>query len=100
MYPTEPRPKLMDAGIYIFCLSTMRCPNFPESSSVLDRLFLHRHGELCAIAKRVSLEEFCGADAERRLAAPAWGTPRAIDHGRVLAQVFYYSPGLGVPVGR
>ena len=89
----------MDAGIYIFCLSTMQCPNFPESSSGLDRLFLHRHGDLCAIAKRVSLEEFCGPDAERRLADPAWVTPRAIGHGRVIAEVFRDSPVLPVPFG-
>jgi hypothetical protein len=89
----------MDAGIYIFCLSNMRCPNFPASSSGLDRLFLHRHGDLCAIAKRVSLEEFCGPDAERRLADPAWVTPRAIDHGRVIAEVFRNSPVLPVPFG-
>jgi hypothetical protein len=89
----------MDAGIYIFCLSNMQCPDFPESSSDLDRLFLHRHGDLFAIAKRVSLEEFCGLDADRRLADPAWVTPRAIDHGRVVAEVFRGSPVLPVPFG-
>ena len=77
----------------------MRCPGFSESSSELDRLFLHRHGDLCAIAKRVSLEEFCGPDADRRLADPAWVTPRAIDHGRVIAEVFRGSPVLPVPFG-
>jgi hypothetical protein len=90
---------MMDAGIYIFCLSTLRCPNFPESPSALDRLFLHRHGDVCAIAKRVSLEEFCGPDAARRLADPAWVMPRAIDHGRVIAEVFRNSPVLPVPFG-
>jgi hypothetical protein len=89
----------MDAGLYIFCLSNMQCPDFPESAAELDRLFLHRHGDLCAIAKRVSLEEFCGPDAERRLEDPAWVTPRAIDHGRVIAEVFRGSPVLPVPFG-
>jgi gas vesicle protein GvpL/GvpF len=89
----------MDAGIYIFCLGTTRCPGFPESSSELDRLFLHRHGELCAIAKRVSLEEFCGPDADRLLADPAWVTPRAIDHGRVVAEALRDSQVLPVPFG-
>ncbi len=89
----------MDAGIYIFCLSNMQCPGFPESSSKLDRLFLHRHGDLCAIAKRVSLDEFCGPDADRRLEDPAWVTPRALDHGRVIAEVFRASPVLPVPFG-
>jgi hypothetical protein len=89
----------MDAGIYIFCLSNLQCPDFPESSSELDRLFLHRHGDLCAIAKRVALEEFCGPDADRRLEDPAWVTPRAIDHGRVIAEVFRGSPVLPVPFG-
>lgn len=99
IYPTGLRSKLMDAGIYVFCLSTMRCSGLSESSSDLDRLFLHRHGDLCAIAKRVSLEEFCGADAERWLADPAWVTPRAIDHGRVIAEVFHGNPVLPVPFG-
>jgi len=89
----------METGIYIFCLSNMQCPDFPESSAELDRLFLHRHGDLCAIAKRVSLDEFCGPDAERRLEDPAWVTPRAIDHGRVIAEVFRGSPVLPVPFG-
>jgi len=89
----------MDAGIYVFCLSNMQRPDLPESSSELGRLFLHRHGNLCAIAKRVSLEEFCGPDADRRLADPAWVTPRAIDHGRVIAEVFRSSPVLPVPFG-
>ena len=90
----------MDAGIYIFCLSNMQCPGFPESSSKLDRLFLHRHGDLCAIAKRVSLDEdSCGPDADRRLEDPAWVTPRALDHGRVIAEVFRASPVLPVPFG-
>lgn len=88
----------MDAGIYIFCLSNLQCPDFPESGQ-LDRLFLHRHGNLCAISKRVSLDEFCGSDADRRLADPAWVTPRAIDHGRVIAEVFRGSPVLPVPFG-
>jgi hypothetical protein len=89
----------MDAGIYIFCLSNTRCPDFPRSSRELDRLFLHRHGDLCAIAKRVALEEFCGPDAARRLEDPAWVTPRAIDHGRVIEEVFRGSPVLPVPFG-
>ena len=89
----------MDPGIYIFCLSNTQCPDFPGSSCELDRLFLHRHGNLCAIAKRVSLEEFCGPEADRRLADPAWVTPRAIDHGRVIAEVFRSSPVLPVPFG-
>jgi hypothetical protein len=89
----------MDAGIYIFCLSTMQCPNLPESSSGLDRLFLYRHGDFCAIAKRVSLEEFCGPAAERRLADPVWVTPRAIDHGRIIAEIFRASPVLPIPFG-
>jgi Gas vesicle synthesis protein GvpL/GvpF len=89
----------MRAGIYIFCLSNEHCPDLPDSSSELNRLFLHRHGDLCAIAKRVSLEEFCGPEADRRLEDPAWVTPRAIDHGRVIAEVFRRSPVLPVPFG-
>ena len=95
-YQTGLRPEPMDAAIYIFCLSTAWCPGFPESSLEFDRLYLHRHGELYAIAKRVSLEEFCGPDADRRLADPAWVTPRAIDHRRVIAEVF--RGGLVLPV--
>jgi hypothetical protein len=89
----------MDSGLYIFCLSNMQCPGIAESSSELDRLFLHRHGNLCAIAKRVSLDEFCGPEADRRLANPAWVTPRAIDHGRVIAEIFRGGPVLPVPFG-
>lgn len=89
----------MDAGIYVFCLSNVQCPDIPESSTELDRLFLHRHGNFCAVAKRVSLDEFCGPDADLRLADPAWVTPRAIDHGRVIAKVFRGSPVLPVPFG-
>ena len=89
----------MDAAIYIFCLSTTWCPGFPESSLEFDRLYLHRHGGLCAIAKRVSLEEFCGPEADRRLADAAWVTPRAIDHGRVIAEVFRGGLVLPVPFG-
>ncbi len=90
---------MMDTGIYVFCLSAMQYASLPDSSDEFDRLFLHRYGDLCAVAKRVSLEEFCGPDADRRLADPEWVTPRAIDHGRVIAQVFRTSPVLPVPFG-
>src|ERR1700691_4246745 len=89
----------MDAGLYIFCLSNMQCRDFPESSFESDRIFLHRHGDFCAIAKRIALEEFCGPDAEQRLADPAWVTPRAIAHGRVIAEVFRGSQVLPAPFG-
>src|SRR5487761_969795 len=89
----------MDAGLYILCLSNKRCPDLPQSSSEPDRLFVHQHGDLCASAKSGSLEEFCGPDAERRLNDPVWVTPRAIDHGRVIAEIFRRSAVLPIPFG-
>ncbi len=62
-------------------------------------MFVHQLGDLYAIAKWVWLEEFCGPEAERRLNDPVWVTPRAIDHGRVIAEIFRHSPVLPVPFG-
>ncbi len=89
----------MGAGLYIFCLSNKQCPDLPHSSSESGRLFVHQLGDLYAIAKWVWLEEFCGPDAERRLNDPVWVTPRAIDHGRVIAEIFRHTPVLPVPFG-
>jgi gas vesicle protein GvpL/GvpF len=93
----------MDTGVYVFCLSTSECldssGSLPGSSLGLERLFLQRDGNLCAVAKMVSLDEFCGPDAERRLEDPEWVTPRAIDHGRVIGEIFRDRAVLPVPFG-
>lgn len=98
---TENRHTQMATGLYIFCLSKTPCLEYfdPSPDDELNRLFLHRYRDLFAVAKWVSLQEFCGLEAQQRLEDPAWVTPRAIEHGRVIADVFRNSPVLPVPFG-
>ena len=86
----------MASAIYLFCLSDRTC--IPEIAAGIagDSQFLHQHGGIYALAMRVALDEFCGGEAKRRLEDPAWVTPRAIEHGRVIAEAFRCAPVLPV----
>ena len=90
----------MATGLYIFCLgqtAVLARSETPQNAAL--ELFVHKRNNFTAVAKIVPLDEFCGADAQRRLDDPGWVTPRAIEHGRVIAEVFRDSTVLPVPFG-
>ncbi|MDR3515797.1 MAG: GvpL/GvpF family gas vesicle protein [Azospirillaceae bacterium] len=62
-------------------------------------LLLHRIGSVTALVGIVSLADYCGAGAERRLADLAWLAPRARRHAEIVAQTMQWSPVFPAPFG-
>lgn len=75
-------------------------PPPPWPPEVFERkVFLHCAGTVAALAGAVSLEDYCGAEAERRLADAAWLAPRARRHAELIGWAMQWSPVFPVPFG-
>jgi Gas vesicle synthesis protein GvpL/GvpF len=86
-----------DEALYLFCLartdavSSIDGPGIDVNGSGRP-LELIAVRDVVAVVCRVSLEEFCGADAESRMATIGWMAPRACRHEEVIEQVMHRSP--------
>lgn len=93
----------MAQGLYLFCLARLSLlPSpFPEGTGLdgQSSLEVTAYQDLAAILSHVSLEDFCGADAEARLRDLTWIGPRVIRHQEVLAGVMRHSPVLPTRFG-
>jgi len=88
-------------ALYLFYLAR------PESSVSLrlfelqeaDRLFAHSHADCTAFLGVVSIDDFCGPEAERKLSDLKWVSERAVRHERVVEHGFRRGPVLPARFG-
>jgi hypothetical protein len=64
-----------------------------------QQLIIHRAGSLAALIGIVPATDYCGADAERRLADIAWLAPRARRHAELIAWAMQLSAVFPAPFG-
>ena len=64
-----------------------------------QRLMLHRVGSVVALTSIVPLTDYCGAEAERRLADITWLAPRAHQHATLVEWAMRSSPVFPAPFG-
>ncbi len=72
-----------------------------QTAVVDDRAptFAHRHSGLAALLGVVAVDEFCGPEAERKLADLGWVGERALRHERVIEEGFRRGPVLPARFG-
>ncbi len=77
-------------ALYLFYLTAPDAA--PRAAACADlgagQGFLHHHAGLAAMLGVVALDEFCGPQAERRLADLGWMSERALWHERVIERGF------------
>ena len=64
-----------------------------------QRLMLHRVGSVVALTSIVPLTDYCGAEAERRLADITWLAPRVHQHATLVEWAMRLSPVFPAPFG-
>ena len=64
-----------------------------------QRLMLHRVGSVVALTSIVPLTDYCGAEAERRLADITWLAPRVHQHATLVEWAMRSSPVFPAPFG-
>jgi hypothetical protein len=93
----------MSQGLYLFCLARLsRLPSSLLEGKGLDGispLEVAGYQDLAAVLSSVSLEDFCGPDAEARLLDLTWIGPRVMRHQEVVAEVMRHSPVLPARFG-
>ncbi|AOJ05082.1 MULTISPECIES: GvpL/GvpF family gas vesicle protein [Burkholderia] len=84
----------MNDALYLFCFARAASldPALAARPPDEPRLQLLREGNLGAVLCDASRSEFAGADAERRLADPAWIAGRVATHAAVIEWAMRYSP--------
>ncbi len=93
----------MPQGLYLYCLA--RRDRLPPSSLVgrgmddQNPLEVAIFQDLAAIWSPVPVEDFCGPEAEARLADLTWIGPRVIRHQEAVAGVMRHSPVLPARFG-
>jgi hypothetical protein len=91
----------MQTAIYLFCLARtgrlqdLVAAGFNGESPILTRDF----ADITAVVSEVSLDEFCGPEAEDRLQDVRWLGPRAVRHEQVIESAMQYSPVLPARFG-
>ena len=93
----------MPQGLYLYCLARLsRLPSpLPEGPGLDGQspLEVASYQDLAAVLSPVSLEDFCGPEAEERLQDLTWIGPRIIRHQEVVAGVMRHSPVLPARFG-
>ncbi|MFZ3181395.1 MAG: GvpL/GvpF family gas vesicle protein [Methylocystis silviterrae] len=80
---------------FIECADSLEPPDEPPER----RLMLHRVGTVVALIGVAPMADYCGADAERRLADVAWLAPRVRRHAEIMDWAMRRSPVFPVPFG-
>lgn len=65
----------------------------------MGSLYAHRYADFVALLGVVAIDDFCGPDAERRLADLGWVAGRALQHERVIEEGFRRGPLLPARFG-
>lgn len=91
----------MNQALYLFCLAKGDLLSQISGTGLDGRtpLSLHRVEGLAAVCSPISLEGFCGPEAEANLQDPAWLGPRVCRHEEVVERVMSRSPVLPLPFG-
>lgn len=88
-------------GLYLYCFAqgcALECLKAVEREGSLFSAIPYR--DLLAVVRTVSLEEFCGSDAEKNMQEIDWIVPRVQQHEAVIEQSMVYSPVFPVPFGK
>ena len=97
----EPRVLASNEAVCLFAFATrasgreMRLPHNARG----QRLMLHPVGSVVALTGIVPLTDYCGAEAERKLADIAWLAPRAHQHATLVEWAMRSSPVFPAPFG-
>ncbi len=88
-------------ALYLFYITGAECAGDLKGVGIDDTapLFAHRYADFVALLSAVSIDDFCGTDAERRLADLGWVSERALRHERVIDQGFRRGPVLPARFG-
>jgi hypothetical protein len=81
-------------GLYLLCFARAGLLPHIEGKGIDGRspLFLWRVRDVVAVLCRISLADFCGASAERRMRDISWLGPRVCRHEKVVEHVMRHSP--------
>lgn len=75
-------------------------PAPPKANEAFEqRILTHRVGPIIALAGVVRIDDYCGADAERRLSDVAWVAPRVRRHAELIEWATQWSPVFPAPFG-
>ena len=92
----------MQEALYLFCLGRSE-PLLALTSAELEGdvipLRLEIEPEIGAMVNLVDADWFTSAEAEQRMADPAWLMPRLESHHRIIERVWRHTPVLPVPFG-
>lgn len=88
-------------ALYLFYLTDTENRDDTEHFEIEDRasLLVHSYAGFVALLGMVSIDDFCGPEAERRLADLGWVAERALRHGRVIEEGFRRGPVLPARFG-
>lgn len=88
-------------ALYLFYVTGSELPANVEGSgtSRANSFFAHRYGDFVSLLGIVSIDEFCGPDAERNLGDLGWIGERALRHQRVIEEGFRRGPVLPARFG-
>src|SRR5215475_5260127 len=92
---------MSDTALYLFCLA--RSGPLPELDGTgvdgQSPLVVRSFADLAAVLSTVSVADFCGPAAERRMNDLSWLAPRACRHEAVIEEVMRYCPVLPARFG-
>ena len=73
-------------GIYLFCFARSHCLTYPDIACLDDRQPISQweYNDIVAVLGRLSVEDFCGPEAENRMKDLVWIGPRACRHEEVV----------------
>jgi hypothetical protein len=88
-------------ALYLFYVTGSELPGDVEGSdtSRANSFFTHRYGDFVSLLGIVSIDEFCGPEAERNLGDLGWIGERALRHQRAIEQGFRRGPVLPARFG-
>lgn len=88
-------------AFYLFYLTAeepARCAK-ASTSGAAATCFAHQHAGLAAMLAVVAIDDFCGAEAERKLGDLGWVSERALWHEHVIERGFHRAPVLPARFG-
>ncbi len=85
--------------LFAFAKTSCAIEQRPPDAALERRLILHRVGSVAALIGVVPVTDYCGVDAERRLADIAWLTPRVRRHAALVEWVMQWSSVFPAPFG-
>ncbi|MBI5445383.1 MAG: GvpL/GvpF family gas vesicle protein [Deltaproteobacteria bacterium] len=84
----------LDSPLYLYCFALSE-----RLTTLAPPLLAVRVRSVAAVAREVLLADFSGPEAEEKARDLAWIGPRALEHNRVVEEVWAQSPVFPVPFG-